>query len=180
MKKFVIATSLLLAACAASTPAPIKVAPGAQPSASSSNASQTGTLTQSDLDAQALAAQSGQNGKVSGDSVYFDYDASSIRPEYAKVIQKHVDDMKAHPEEVVTLEGNTDERGSDEFNIALGESRAFAVRKMMLDLGIPVSRIKTISFGAQKPRLTCHEESCWKENRRVDFAYKPADQTGSR
>ncbi len=172
MKKLVIAAILALTACASPNQAPIKSASGTAASESSSSASggsQTGTLTQSDLDAHALSAQTVQ--ELNKQSVYFDYNSSDIKPEYARVIEAQSGYMKSHPADAMTLQGNTDERGSDEFNLSLGASRANSVRTMMVTLGIPLSKIKIVSFGSQKPRLTCHEESCWKENRRVDFAH---------
>ncbi len=70
------------------------------------------------------------------------------------------------------MEGNADERGSAEYNLALGDRRANAVRKNLELLGIPTAQIKTLSFGEEKPRLLCHEEKCWQENRRDDFVHK--------
>ncbi len=176
MKKLAIAVSLALAACASPTPAPITQ--GSQPSSAAENSAQTGTLTQAEIDARALAAQNQANQSDLAaqarnlHSVYFDYGTTEIKPEYNTVIQQQADFIKSHPGDVVTLEGNTDERGSDEYNLALGETRASAVRKAMALMGIAESRMKTASFGEEKPRLTCHEESCWKENRRVDFNHQ--------
>ncbi len=106
------------------------------------------------------------------ESVHFDFDKYAVKPEYLEVIQKQADFIKGHKNDVVTLEGNCDERGSNAYNLALGNKRANAVRKSLLQLGVPVSQIKTVSFGKEKPRLLCHEEKCWKENRRVDFVHK--------
>ena len=179
MKKLVIAAFLALTACASQTQAPIKTAEGTSQPGSSSNASgatQAGTLTQSDLEASPLSAQGLKTvQELNKLSVYFDYDASDIKSEYTKVIEEQSSFMKSHPEDGVTLQGNTDERGSDEFNLSLGASRANSVRKMMVTLGVPLSKIRIVSFGSQKPRLTCHEESCWKENRRVDFVHSAAN-----
>lgn len=174
MKKLIIAATLVLAACAASTQAPIQAESGSQQPGTSASTAQTGGLTQAEIDARALAAQGSSAQAQDLQSVYFDYSAFNIKPGYSKVIEQQADFMKAHPDDVVTLQGNTDERGSDEFNLALGDTRANTVRKMMLVLGVPGSRIKTVSFGEEKPRLTCHDESCWKENRRVDFIHKTA------
>ncbi|MGB8410375.1 MAG: OmpA family protein, partial [Gallionella sp.] len=80
--------------------------------------------------------------------------------------------LKAHNNDVVTIEGNCDERGSPEYNLALGDRRADAARKSLEILGVPETQIKVVSFGLEKPRLTCHEERCWKENRRDDFVHK--------
>lgn len=106
-------------------------------------------------------------------SVYFDFDEFVIKPEYYGVIEQQADFMKTHENIVVTLEGNADERGSGEYNLSLGSKRAYAVRKSLEVMGIPGRRIETVSLGEEKPRLTCHEERCWKENRRTDFIVKP-------
>ena len=170
MKILVIAAILALSACASQTQAPIKSADGSLQPGSASSAAQTGTLTQSDLEARALSGHKTAQ-ELNKQSVYFDYNSSDIKPEYTKVIEEQAGYMKSHPDDTVTLLGNTDERGSDEFNLALGEFRANSVRKMMVVLGIPLSKFKIISYGSQKPRLACHDESCWKENRRVDFVH---------
>ncbi len=177
MNKFLIAICLVLSACASPTLAPVQQGnadklplSNAEQNSDTSNALtvQSIALTQSDIDAQAL------NGNAPPElhSVYFDFGAFQIRPEANKVIQQQVDFMKAHAGAKVMLEGNTDERGSNEFNLALADMRAIAVKKLMRVSGIDESRIRTSSFGEEKPRLTCHEERCWKENRRVDFFYK--------
>ena len=106
-------------------------------------------------------------------SVYFDFDKYVVEPVYRDVVQQQADFIKDHGNEAVTLKGNADERGSDEYNLALGEKRASDVRKDLELLGVPEKRITILSLGEEKPRLTCHEESCWKENRRVDFVYNP-------
>lgn len=102
-------------------------------------------------------------------SVYFDFDRFDIKPEYRELIQQRAEFMKAHGNVVVTLEGNADERGSTEYNLALGNKRANAVGNALKLIGVPDKQIKTASYGEEHPRLTCHEEQCWKENRRVDF-----------
>lgn len=105
-------------------------------------------------------------------SVYFDFDSYEIKPEYLGVIQEQAAFIKAHQNDIVNIEGNTDERGSDEYNLALGEKRADTVRKNLELLGVPASQIKTTSLGSEKPRMTCHEEKCWQENRRDDFVHE--------
>ncbi|TAJ76892.1 MAG: peptidoglycan-associated lipoprotein Pal [Gallionellaceae bacterium] len=106
------------------------------------------------------------------DSVYFDFDKFEIRPEYRDTIQQQVEFIKEHKNEIVVLEGNADERGSTEYNLALGEERAKAVEKSLQLLGVPATQIEVISLGETKPRLACHQEQCWHENRRVDFVLK--------
>lgn len=102
-------------------------------------------------------------------SVYFDFGKATITPEYRAVIQKQVESLKGHKQEVVTLEGNCDERGSAEYNLGLGQRRADAVKKLMVVAGVPASQLKATSQGKEKPKVSCHDESCWKENRRVDL-----------
>lgn len=105
-------------------------------------------------------------------SDYFDFDKSAIKPEYLAVIKKEAEFLKDHRNDVVTLEGNADERGSIEYNYELGNRRANSVRNTLVSLGVPDTQIHMISYGKEKPRLMCHEEKCWKENRRVDFMHK--------
>lgn len=105
-------------------------------------------------------------------SIYFDYNKFSINPEYTEIIQRQASFISAHKNDMVTVEGNADERGSNEYNLALGDKRAHAVRKNLELLGVPATQIKAVSYGEEKPRLTCHEEKCWKENRRDDFIHR--------
>ncbi len=109
---------------------------------------------------------------VEGRSVYFAYDEFTIKHDYHKVVEAHADLLGKTGKGTVVLEGNADERGSREYNLALGQKRAVAVANALRTLGIPPDRIEAVSFGKEKPRTVCHEEKCWAENRRVDFAYK--------
>jgi peptidoglycan-associated lipoprotein len=106
---------------------------------------------------------------MAGKSIYFDFDKSAVKPEFSGLIKQQAEFMKAHDKVILTLEGNADERGSAEYNLALGSRRANAVRKSLVAAGVAGSQIKVVSMGENKPRLSCHDESCWKENRRVDF-----------
>ncbi|MFA7282006.1 MAG: peptidoglycan-associated lipoprotein Pal [Sterolibacterium sp.] len=110
--------------------------------------------------------------ELSKKSVYFDYDEFIIKPQYQDVIQRQAEFIKKTNRDSVMLEGNADERGSSEYNLALGQKRAEAVRKALNIMGVPDSRLEAISYGKEKPRATCHEENCWQENRRVDFVHK--------
>ena len=132
-------------------------------------AAETAPLSETVVSSTDLAAQLDGMQK---NSVYFDFGSFAIKPEYREVIQQQAEFMKAHENVVVTLEGNTDERGSREYNLALGDKRANVVRKALEMMGVPDSRIKIASFGEEHPRLACHEEQCWKENRRTDFIGK--------
>ncbi len=161
-------TSLLVAACASTPKADAPQAAKETPKAAATTVT-TAPVSTADTEASRLAAERQQLQKQ---SVYFDFDQSSIKPEYQGVIQKQSDFIKAHQNDVVTLEGNTDERGSNEYNLALGDKRARAVKKNLEISGVSAAQLKTVSYGEEKPRLVCHEEKCWKENRRVDFSHQ--------
>ena len=104
-------------------------------------------------------------------SVYFDYDKSAIRSDGAEALRANAGVMKANADwGQITIEGNTDERGSEEYNLALGERRAMAVKRYLVDLGVPDSRLRTVSFGEAKPAVPGHDESAWRYNRRSDFS----------
>ena len=106
-------------------------------------------------------------------SIYFDYDKSDIRPDQMSILQSNAAWLKQHPEVKFTLEGHCDERGSEEYNLALGDRRANAVKQFLVDQGIPESRISTISYGEDRP--VCHEETedCYQHNRFAGFTPKP-------
>jgi peptidoglycan-associated lipoprotein len=104
-------------------------------------------------------------------TIYFDFDQSSIRADQRAGLQADAKAIEARPNiGVVTLKGHCDERGSEEYNLALGERRAAAVKTYLVDLGVPASRLRTVSFGESDPAVAGHDESAWKWNRRVDFA----------
>jgi peptidoglycan-associated lipoprotein len=104
-------------------------------------------------------------------TIYFDFDKATIRSDQRGNLQADAEAIKGQPGiGVITLQGNCDERGSEEYNLALGERRAASVKKYLVDLGVPSSRLKTVSFGESKPAVPGHDESAWKWNRRVDFA----------
>jgi peptidoglycan-associated lipoprotein len=102
-------------------------------------------------------------------SIYFAYDRYTIASDADPLIEKHAKLLEAYPKDVLTLQGNCDERGGAEYNLALGQRRADAVKEKLVLLGVPAARIETVSFGKEKPRAACHEETCWSQNRRADF-----------
>lgn len=104
-------------------------------------------------------------------NVYFDFDKYEIRTEYRAMIEAHAKYLIEHPQSRVALQGNADDRGSREYNLALGQKRAVAVKKLMNLLGVSDRQIETISFGEEKPRALGHDESSWAENRRTDVVY---------
>jgi peptidoglycan-associated lipoprotein len=104
-------------------------------------------------------------------SVYFDYDQYVIKDQYRPVIESHAKYLQANRNARITIQGNTDERGTREYNIALGQKRADALKKLMVLLGANESQIETVSFGKEKPRRDGHDEASWAENRRDDIVY---------
>jgi len=103
--------------------------------------------------------------------VYFDFDSSEIRPEFVSVIAAHAKALSANASIRVRLEGHTDERGSREYNIGLGERRAQAVRRALLLQGVAESQLSTVSYGAERPAVQGENEDAWAKNRRVEFIY---------
>ena len=102
--------------------------------------------------------------------VYFDYDKSDLRPEAQQTIAHAAEVIKAHPNWVVQIEGHCDERGSTEYNLALGERRADSAKQALQQAGIGANQLKTISYGKEKPQCTEANEDCWQKNRRAHFA----------
>ena len=104
--------------------------------------------------------------------VYFDYDKSDLRSDQQSSVQADAQFLQQHANFNVTIEGHCDERGSTEYNIALGDKRASAVKNALTADGISASRIKTISYGKEKPFCTESNEACWQQNRRAHFVYQ--------
>lgn len=100
---------------------------------------------------------------------YFDYDKADIRPDARQALQSSADFLKGYPNEHFTVEGHCDERGSTEYNLALGQRRANAVKEYLVSLGIAADRITTTSWGKEKPFCTTSDEACYQQNRRGHF-----------
>ncbi len=105
--------------------------------------------------------------------VFFDYDSYDIGGRYTAVLQQDASFLQAHPGINFTIEGHCDERGSTEYNLALGDNRALAAKQALISMGISANRIKTISYGKEKPFCTESTEACWAQNRRAHFVYNP-------
>lgn len=104
--------------------------------------------------------------------VYFDYDSYVIKPEYQSIIEAHSRVIKADKNRKVAIEGHTDERGGREYNLALGQKRAEAVRKAMGLLGVPDSQVEAVSFGKEKPAASGSDEAAMAKNRRAEISYR--------
>ena len=164
-------TLALLAACSSTPVAPPAPAPAPAPApVAAAPAPAPAPVAAPVDDSQALAARLRQQmADLDAKSVYFDFDAFVVKSQYDADLQAEAAFMKANPASKLNLQGNSDERGGAEYNLALGQKRADAVRKSLGVLGVSTDRIETTSFGKEKPRATGHDESSWAKNRRVDF-----------
>ncbi|HMM74347.1 MAG TPA: peptidoglycan-associated lipoprotein Pal [Gammaproteobacteria bacterium] len=104
--------------------------------------------------------------------IYFDYDSSNIREDFQSVVEAHAAYLAAHPETTITLEGHADERGSREYNLALGERRALALRRQLVLLGATAGQIRTVSYGEERPVAEGHDEQSYSLNRRAEIIYQ--------
>ena len=104
-------------------------------------------------------------------SIYFEFDSFTVSDQYKPIVEAHAKYLQGNRQARVALQGHADERGSREYNIALGQKRADAVKRMMTLMGVQDVVIETVSFGEEKPRNPGHDEASWAENRRVDIIY---------
>ena len=104
--------------------------------------------------------------------IYFDYDKYDLRPDQQPALQADAAWLAQHPNVNFTIEGHCDERGSTEYNLALGDNRANSAKNALIQAGVSASRIRTISYGKEKPFCTESNEQCWQQNRRAHFVYQ--------
>jgi peptidoglycan-associated lipoprotein len=165
-----------LSGCATTSTESPQGTPGATPSSTGSQSAATSGTVGTGSGTGQIGTGTGtgtRTGSQSPDlkrSVYYEFDKYDVKPEYRALIENHARWLRANPQARLTIEGNTDERGSREYNVALGQRRAESVTKMMVLLGVKPEQIEAVSFGKEKPRVTGHDESAWAENRRSDFA----------
>ena len=104
-------------------------------------------------------------------SVYFDFNEYTVQTKYQKTLSAHASYLKANPKQKVIIQGNTDERGTAEYNLALGQRRSDAVRKSLNLMGVSDDQMEAVSFGKEKPKAEGDNEAAWAENRRADIVY---------
>ncbi|MDR5832073.1 peptidoglycan-associated lipoprotein Pal [Caballeronia sp. LP006] len=112
------------------------------------------------------------NSPLAKRSIFFDFDSYAVKDDYQPLLQQHSTYLKSHPERHVLIQGNTDERGTSEYNLALGQKRAEAVRRAMSLMGVADSQMEAVSLGKEKPMATGHDDSSYAQNRRADLAYQ--------
>jgi len=111
------------------------------------------------------------NSPLAKRSIYFDYDSYAVRDEYRATIDAHARFLTSERSRRVIVQGNTDERGSREYNLALGQKRAEAVRRSLTAMGVPDAQVEAVSLGEEKPRTAAQDEASFAENRRADLVY---------
>jgi peptidoglycan-associated lipoprotein len=166
-----VAAVLVLAGCASSVPleskAPVETSGAGQTSSSATGGS---TPIAPTVSQEILAARSAL-GQVKP-SVYFDFDSFAVKAEFQPAVNAFANYLKADSKAQLMIEGNADERGTTEYNLALGQKRAEAVKRALGVLGVSESRVEAISNGEEKPRATESTEAAWAENRRADMILK--------
>jgi peptidoglycan-associated lipoprotein len=184
----VLASLMALSACSSvqlDKKAPVEDRTGSSASSNSANDSaKTGAANDGSADSRAgdKNAQNNQNaqntdplndatGMLAKRSVYFDFNSYVVKDEFKPVIEAHSQYLIKNADRKIVIQGNTDERGGSEYNLALGQKRAEAVRRALNLLGVPDAQIEAVSFGKEKPKATGSNEAAWAENRRADIAY---------
>lgn len=163
------AISLGVAGCASKRP---KTAPSTAANAANTGATGSGANGANAAAANAEDEAAGpQGGLLATRIVYFEFDSSEVRGTGVELVAAHARFLAAHPATRVRLEGHTDERGSREYNIGLGERRAQAVRRALMLQGALDGQISTVSYGEERPAAAGHDEDAWAKNRRVEIVY---------
>jgi len=139
--------------------------------AGNSNAGEAGATNPAVENGTGPGVEGPSSADLQNRTIYFDFDSSEIKPEYNEMIAAHARYLVANTHIRVRLEGNTDERGSREYNIGLGERRAQAVRQALMLQGVADAQITTVSYGEERPAVTGHTEAAWAKDRRVDIVY---------
>jgi peptidoglycan-associated lipoprotein len=179
MKKILLGAlcAMILAACQSTPPkdagAPVEER---NPAASGAGGATTSGTTGAGISGSATGAGGASalrdpNNILSKRFVYFDFDSYVIKDEYKPMVEAHARYLQANRTTRMTIQGHTDERGSREYNIALGQRRADALKKLMMLYGASEIQIETVSFGKEKPRREGHDEASWAENRRDEIIY---------
>ncbi len=152
---------------------------GRQQTASNSGDNRRSTASSNSNSGMSKADRDSLNARLAKlEDVLFDCDKSTIRPDASKTLEVDVTAIRTilnkYPSQKVKIEGNADERGSDEYNVALGDKRAEAAKEFLTSMGINGGQLEVLSYGKQKPICTDHTEDCWQKNRRVHFVAQGA------
>jgi peptidoglycan-associated lipoprotein len=135
------------------------------------SAGSVATVTAPELGGTGIAALTDPSNILSRRSVYFDFDSFVIRPDFTTLVESHARFLAQNPQMHMLVQGNTDERGSREYNLALGQKRAEALKQSLMMFGARDTQIESVSLGEEKPRCSERNEPCFAENRRGDMLY---------
>ena len=159
-----------LAACS-STPLDTKTAPVETATTTPAVAPAGPSTAQSTVATVMLDPLDDPKGSLAARSVFFAYDDFSVDAKYQPLVQAHGQFLQTHPQVQIRIEGNTDERGSREYNLALGDKRAQVVAKQLELMGAKPAQIEAVSYGEERPKAEGHDEAAYAENRRADIRY---------
>lgn len=175
MKRLIIPAllALLIAGCSSTPDAPEQGgAPVESRSGGGSSAPGVATVTAGAIDSSKLPAElTDPKSILSKRSIYFDYDKFEVKPEYKDLVTAHAKFLTNNRQFKMLIQGNTDERGSREYNLALGQKRADSIKKMLTLLGAREEQVESVSLGEEKPKNEGQNEAAWAENRRGDMLY---------
>lgn len=173
----IIALALLLSACKSTPMNPAQVDPSVtrpintpQESTSTDAPAAPNKITIATVDVDSGKDQMSA-AELAKRQIFFDYDSDAIRDQYQALIENHAKYLVAHPQTKVVLQGNTDERGTHEYNLSLGQRRAVAVKQALNVQGVNDQQIETVSYGEERSKQNCGEEECFQHDRRVDIVY---------
>jgi len=163
----VLASAILLAACSS----PVKLDDKAVPVVDS-GAAGADTRSVNTVDAGSSDPLNQPGGILSKRSIYFDFDSYIVKDEFKSVVEAHAQYLNSHKSRKIIIQGNTDDRGGREYNLALGQKRAEAVRKALVLLGVSDTQVEAVSLGKEKPKALGSDEASYAENRRSDIVYQ--------
>jgi peptidoglycan-associated lipoprotein len=181
-----LAAMFALAGCAAQQPEPASAPPEEEPQEAPEEApseamedaaeDEPGAATAAAADCPpscdfARNAVDQEDSVLADRTIYFEFDSSEVQDEFMPIIERHAAYLSQYPDVQIRLEGHTDERGSREYNIALGSRRASSVEQLLQVHGVSSDQIDTVSYGEEKPAVTGHNEEAWSQNRRVELVY---------
>jgi len=167
---FIVAAAALLSACTSSPK--LQEAPPVQEKPVTQAPPVADNREIRPVEAPAVDPLNDPKGVLANRSVYFDFDSYAVRADGKPVVENHSAYLTKNTQRKVLIQGNTDERGGTEYNLALGQKRAEAVRKSMAALGVSDGQMEAVSLGKEKPKATGHDEAAWAENRRADIVYQ--------
>lgn len=166
---FIVASAALLSAC--SSPVKLTEPPVVERAADKPAAPVVDNREIKPVEAPSVDPLNDPKGVLANRSVYFDFDSYAVRDDGKPVVENHSGYLNKNKARKVIIQGNTDERGGTEYNLALGQKRAEAVRKAMASLGVAESQMEAVSLGKEKPKAQGSNEAAWAENRRADIVY---------